>query len=219
MGYNIYYMKTRNRGFSAPKALLVIVFIFALFLGVYLVMLSTGQFMGLSGDRLTSTSTPQKTIEQLTANWKIYNTGTGFSIKYPPQSTLTANNGVVNISVPFVRKYQMWTSKTVTVSITNDGSCDLPKNAPVKEINGTGFFYEDPAYGDTSGMSVVNKIRRYTTLLGVNCYVIEEKLSGLGNNERPASYTKPADLNAFFKEELMDLDTIVQTLVIFETKG
>ena len=123
---------------------------------------------------------------------------------------------IITVSVPFVTQYGEWTWKGITISI-HDDSCNAFQGSKLtfeqKTINGTTYSYLDPEGGETSGMSSLIKEKKYY-YQSKKCYQIIERISGLGNNERPRDATKPPDRNSFLNSELVALDEIIATLKI-----
>lgn len=171
------------------------------------------------GTNMISISTPTPTSGEL----KDFDSGKGFTFKYPDNAKVTSQSNAdgysVTVELPFTTQYDVWTHKTFTFMVKPDG-CGTYSSTPInKEINGVGYHYENPDTGSTSGMSVRTKIRTYTTQFANVCYIVEEKLSGTGTNETPKGATKPANTEDFFTQELKDMDTILQSLTFTNSQG
>ena len=160
-----------------------------------------------------------------TDNWKTYkNTEYGIEFKYPFSSIIKENelpNGIypkgghyINLSVPFIDKYDSWVSKSIDIIITKSSCSDYLPNTTLEKrvINGISYLLQDPDWTATSGMSSISKWRKYFYESVDKCYMIDERLRGLGNNERPSTYTFPLDVNKFLDSELSDLDKIIETI-------
>jgi hypothetical protein len=172
---------------------------------------------------------PLKEQQQSTQAFiKLYtNKQFGISFNYPSNATVTEKHqpirpdlGIndsgyfITVTVPFLNQYGKWTWKGIEISISNR-TCDWGSlKMQQKTINGITYSYLDPESGETSGMSSVNKERMYYYQSSGKCYFILERISGLGNNERPKNATVPPDENSFLNSELVALDQIVASLKI-----
>lgn len=162
-----------------------------------------------------------------TSNLKTYtNKEYGIEFKYSPSSVIKESelpNGMypeggyaINLSVPFVDKYDSWISKNIDIIITKSNCSNYLPNTTLGEkvINNISYLLQDPDWGATSGMSSISKWRKYYHESIDKCYMIEEVLRGLGNNERPSTATFPSDVDKFLELELMDLDKIIGSIKI-----
>ena len=162
-----------------------------------------------------------------TSNLKTYtNKEYGIEFDYPSTANITekqlgrtdlTQGSVITVSLPFKTHYDAWTSKGINFTIRKSSCSDYLPTSPTQKrvINGTSYMFVDPDWGETSGMSSISKWRKYFYEPTDKCYIIEERLSGLGNNERPSTYTFPTDVDKFLDSELLDLDKIMASVKIF----
>jgi|SRR5215203_1207861 len=133
----------------------------------------------------------------------------GISFNYPSDATVTemqmpnrTDLGAdfdpgynIMVNVPFVTRYGAWTGKGIVITIHNDSCNAYQGNWKLQQrtINGTTYFCFDPDWTATSGMSSMSKERTYYYQLSNKCYIISERIHGLGNNERPSDATGQED--------------------------
>lgn len=193
-----------------------------------------GKFsLTITTDNLAQTDSSNNSFtinsETTIANLKTYtNKEYGIEFQYPSTLTVAENQWParsgsydsgysIAVSVPFKTHYDAWTSKGIDITIHKSSCGDyLPTSLSQKKtINGIDYIFEDPEWGATSGMSSISKWRKYFYESSGNCYIIDEGLRGLGNNERPSTYTFPTDVNKFLDEEMLDLDKIMASVKIY----
>ena len=150
----------------------------------------------------------------------------GIEFKYPATANIIekqlgrtdlTEGTIITVGLPFKTHYDAWTSKGLNISIYKNSCSDyLPTSLSQKKtINGIDYLFEDPEWTATSGMSTISKWRKYFHESSGICYIIDERISGLGNNERPSTYTVPPNVDKFLSEELIDLDKIMASVKLF----
>jgi len=155
-------------------------------------------------------------------NWQTYrNDKYGFEFRYPKDAVFsdkTNSYGTRTISwaVPFENKYDKFTTKSFSAIIFNNPCVDtrtLPNEKII--VNGAEYYYDNPEWTATSGMSSVNRFKQYIVERNSKCIFFEERIAGTGTNEISPGASNPKDFTLFFDSEMKTLDKMMQTVNLF----
>ena len=158
----------------------------------------------------TNTPPPVSTV-----NKKTYTDPSGFSLKYSLNTTMATSKGfggdpITSLNVPFKDAYTKFTGKSFSMQ-NYAGTCEL-KPSTKRTINGVEYYYLNPAWTDTSGMSSISYFKRYLIERDSKCFIFSETISGTGINETPPGATAPSGFQIFFDSEMKDLDAIMASV-------
>lgn len=161
------------------------------------------------------------TLDILT-DWKTYrNDQYGFEFRYPKDAVFsdkTNSYGTRTMAwiVPFENKYDKFTTKSFSAVIFNN-RCVSTRTLPNAKviINGVEYYYDNPEWTATSGMSYINRFKQYIIERNSKCIYFEERIAGTGTNETSPGASYPKDFTSFFDSEMKTLDEMMQTVNLF----